>query len=281
MTVYLNGQFVDRADAHVSVDDRGFVFGDGVYEVTRSRDGVLLEGDRHVRRLERSLAGLDLSYSPAELPAVSLRLLRDNGLARGEATVYWQVTRGAAAPRTHWFPPAGTPVTVFASASPFAPLHDKRATGVSTILLPDQRWARCDLKTINLLPNVIAKQKAVVAGVHEALLQRDGVVMEGAATNFFGVIDGVVRTHPRSNYILPGITREVVLELADELGMPVREEPILVDDLPRLTESFLTGTTNDVMPVVAIDGKPVGDGKPGPVAGRLYSALIARWRVGD
>ena len=122
--VYVNGQFVDRDQAVVSVNDRGFVFGDGVYEVTRSRDGVLLEVDRHVRRLERSLAGLDLVYSPSELVAISLRLLRDNGLARGEATVYWQVTRGAA-PRTHQFPPAGTPVTVYASASPFTPLHDK------------------------------------------------------------------------------------------------------------------------------------------------------------
>ena len=279
--VYLNGAFVDRADAKVSVDDRGFVFGDGVYEVTRSRDGVLLEVDRHVRRLERSLAGLDLSFAPGELPAISLRLLRDNGLARGEATVYWQVTRGAASPRTHWFPPVGTPVTVFAAASPFAALHDKRATGVSTILLADQRWARCDLKTVNLLPNVLAKQKAVVAGVHEALLQRDGVIMEGAATNFFGVIDGVIRTHPRSNYILPGITREVVLELAAELGMSVREDPMFVDDIARLSESFLTGTTNDVMPVVTIDGQTVGDGRPGPIAGRLYSALMARWRMGD
>jgi D-alanine transaminase len=281
MTVYLNGKFVDRGDAVVSVDDRGFVFGDGVYEVTRSRDGVLLEVDRHVRRLERSLAGLDLVYSPSELPAISLRLLRDNGLARGEATVYWQVTRGAASPRTHQFPPAGTPVTVLASASIFTPLHDKRAAGVGTILLADQRWARCDLKTVNLLPNVLAKQKAVAAGVHEAILMRDGVIMEGAATNFFGVIDGVVRTHPRSNYILPGITREVVLELAHELGLAVREEPMFVDDIPRLSESFLTGTTNDVMPVVAIDGQSVGDGRPGPIAGRLYSALIARWRVGD
>jgi len=280
-TVYVNGQFLDRDEAVVSVDDRGFVFGDGVYEVTRSRDGMLLEVDRHVRRLERSLAGLDLAYSPAELPAISLRLLRDNGLARGEATVYWQVTRGAASPRTHQFPPAGTPVTVLASASPFTALHEKRASGVGTILLPDQRWARCDLKTVNLLPNVLAKQKAVAAGVHEAILMRDGVIMEGAATNFFGVIDGVVRTHPRSNYILPGITREVVLELAHELGLAVREEPMFVDDIPRLSESFLTGTTNDVMPVVAIDGKPVGDGRPGPIAGRLYSALIARWRVGD
>jgi D-alanine transaminase len=280
-TVYVNGQFLDRDEAVVSVDDRGFVFGDGVYEVTRSRDGVLLEVDRHVRRLERSLAGLDLAYSPAELPAISLRLLRDNGLARGEATVYWQVTRGAASPRTHQFPPAGTPVTVYASASIFTPLHDKRASGVGTILLADQRWARCDLKTVNLLPNVLAKQKAIVAGAHEALLQRDGVVMEGAATNVFGVIDGIIRTHPRTNYILPGITREVVLELANELGMAVREEPMLVDDMSRLSECFLTGTTNDVMPVVTIDGRLVGDGRPGPIAGRLYSALIARWRVGD
>src|SRR4029077_5674819 len=132
-------------------------------------------------------------------------------------TVYWQGTRGAA-PRTHQFSPAGTPVTVYARASFSTSLHEKRTTGAGVILLPDQRWARCDLKTVNLLPNVLAKQKAVAAGVHEALLARDGVVMEGAATNFFGVIDGVVRTHPKSNYILPGITREVVLELAAELA---------------------------------------------------------------
>ena len=281
MLVYLNGAFVDHVDAKISVDDRGFIFGDGVYEVTRSRDGALLEVDRHVRRLERSLAGIDISFSPSDLPAVSLRLLRENNLARGEATVYWQVTRGAAAPRTHQFPPASTPVTVYASAGSFTSLHEKRVTGVGTILLPDQRWARCDLKTVNLLPNVLAKQKAVAAGVHEALLMRDGVIMEGAATNFFGVIDGMVRTHPKTNNILPGITREVVLELAAELGIAVREEPMLVDDIPRLTESFLTGTTNDVMPVVAIDGRPVGDGRPGPIAGRLYSALMNRWRVGD
>jgi D-alanine transaminase len=280
MTVYLNGRYVDRDEAVVSVDDRGFVFGDGVYEVTRARDGILLEVDRHVRRLERSLAGLDIAYAPGDLPAISLRLLRDNNLARGEATVYWQVTRGAAA-RTHWFPPAGTPVTVYASATPFTPPHDKRATGVGTILVPDQRWARCDLKTVNLLPNVLAKQKAVAAGMHEALLVRDGVVMEGAATNFFGVIDGVVRTYARSNYILPGITREVVLELAEELGIAVEQGPIFVDDIPRMSECFITGTTNDVMPVVTIDGRAVGDGRPGPIAGRLYSALIARWRVGD
>src|SRR5579862_1637756 len=183
MTVYLNGRYVDRGEAVVSVDDRGFVFGDGVYEVTRARDGILLEVDRHARRLEKSLAGLEISYSSADLPAISQRLLRDNNLARGDATVYWQVTRGAAAPRAHWFPPTGTPVTVYASATPFAPPHDKRAAGVGTILVPDQRWARCDLKTVNLLPNVLAKQKAVAAGMHEALLVRDGVVMEGAATN--------------------------------------------------------------------------------------------------
>lgn len=280
MTVYLNGRYLDRSEAVVSVDDRGFVFGDGVYEVTRAHDGVLLEVDRHAKRLEKSLAGIEIAYSPADLPEVSLRLLRENNLTRGDATVYWQVTRGAA-PRTHWFPPTGTPVTVYANAMPFTPPHDKRATGVGTMLVPDQRWARCDLKTVNLLPNVLAKQKAVAAGMHEALLVRDGVVMEGAATNFFGVIDGVVRTYPRSNYILPGITRGVVLELAYELGIAVEQGPIYVDDLPRLSESFLTGTTNDVMPIVAIDGRAVGDGRPGPIAGRLYSALMARWHMGD
>jgi D-alanine transaminase len=279
--VYLNGRYVPRNEAVVSVEDRAFLFGDGVYEVTRTINGTLIEAARHVRRLERGLAGLSLPFTPAqaaELLGVSARLLAENGLMTGESLVYWQVTRGAA-PRLHQFPPAGTPPTVYASAAAFTPPHAKRGTGVAAITHPDIRWARCDLKTVNLLPNVLAKQAAVAAGAYEAMLIRDGVVTEGSSTNIFGVLDGVIRTTPRTNYILPGITREVVLELAHREKLPVREEPIIVDDLPRLSEVFLTGTTNDVMPVVTIDGRPVGNGRPGPIAGRLYAVLAAHFGV--
>jgi D-alanine transaminase len=279
--VYLNGRYVPRNEAVVSVEDRAFLFGDGVYEVTRSINGTLIEVARHLRRLERGLAGLSLPFTPAEateLLGISARLLADNGLTTGEALVYWQVTRGVA-PRLHQFPPAGTPPTVYASAAAFTPPHAMRGTGVAAITHPDIRWARCDLKTVNLLPNVLAKQAAVAAGAYEAVLIRDGVVTEGSSTNVFGVLDGVVRTTPRTNYILPGITRDVVLELAHREKLPVREEPITLDDLGRVSEVFLTGTTNDVMPVVTIDGRPVGDGRPGPIAGRLYAVLAAHFGV--
>jgi D-alanine transaminase len=273
--VYLNGKYLPRRDAVVSVEDRAFLFGDGVYEVIRTVNATLLEAARHIRRLERGVAGLSLAFSSADarnLLAVSERLLDEGGLTTGEALVYWQVTRGAA-PRTHQFPPASTPVTVYASASAFRPPHQSRGTGVAAITLPDQRWARCDLKTVNLLPNVLAKQAAVNAGVFEAVFVRDGAITDCASTNVFGVVDGVIHTVPHSNYILPGVTRDVVVELAHKLGIPVREEPMFAADLSRLDELFLTGTSTDVMPVVTLDGRPVGSGRPGPVTANLYNAL--------
>jgi D-alanine transaminase len=273
--VYLNGQFLPRRDAVISVEDRAFTFGDGVYEVTRTVDGTLIEAARHVRRLERGVAALSLPFSSADasqLVSISERLLAEGQATKGEALVYWQVTRGAA-PRAHQFPPSSVPPTVYASVAPFTPPHDRRGTGVAAITVPDQRWARCDLKTVNLLPNVMAKQAAVAAGAWEAILVRDGAIAEGSSTNLFGVIDGHIYTAPKSNYILPGVTRDVVIELAHRLQLPVREEPMFWTDIPRLSELFLTGTTNDVMPVVTLNGRPIGDGRPGPVAGRLYAAL--------
>jgi D-alanine transaminase len=275
---YLDGRYLPRQDARISVDDRGFLFGDGVYEVVRVRDAVFIEMDRHLSRMARGLGALSLAFDPAPFREISDRLVEDNDLRRGEALVYWQVTRGAADSRTHQFPPPGTPVTVYASATAFAPPEAQRTQGVRAILVPDQRWSRCDLKTINLLPNVMAKQRAIAAGVWEAIQVRDGAVTEGASTNVFGVLDGVLRTYPRSPYILPGVTRDVVVELATAIGLAVREEPLFVDDLPWLSECFLTGTTNDVMPVTEIDGHRVGLGRPGPIAARLYGALMARWR---
>ena len=281
--VYLDGAFLPRAEARVSVDDRGFLFGDGAYEVTRAVDGRLFEDGGHRRRLARTLEGLRIELAPAALAgldAVALRLLRENDLLAGEATIYLQVTRGVAVPRTHHFPPAGTRPTVYVAASRFVPPEALRARGASVILVPDIRWARCDLKTVNLLPNALAKQRAVEAGADEALFVRDGVVLEGAHTNAFAVLDGVLRTAPATNYILPGITRDVVLALAPSLGIPVREYPLLVEELPRASELFVTSTTSDVLPVVRVDGAPVGDGAPGPVARRLLDALRARMRAG-
>jgi D-alanine transaminase len=275
--VYLNGEFLPRHEAKLSVDERGFFFGDGVYEVTRAVDGRLFESGRHLKRLARGLRELRLepSISLGEIEAVSLELLRRNDITSGEGTVYLQITRGAA-PRTHHFPPAGTPCTVFLSAQRFALPSDKRATGVSVVTYPDIRWSRCDIKTVNLLAAVMAKQHAVDHGVFEAIFVRESAITEGSHTNVFGVIDGELRTYPASNLILPGITRDVVLEVARELDVPVNETPFHVHHLPQLQEAFLTGTTTDVMPIVSIDGTPVGDGRPGKVSMQLYEALAAR-----
>ena len=283
MTVYLNGVYLDRAQATVSVDDRGFLFGDGVYEVTRAHHGQLFEGERHLRRLARGLEGIGLAL-PAGLAAalleISGRLLRENGLEEGDATVYLQITRGTA-PRTHHFPPPGTAPTVFLSASRLKVPEDVRARGAHVITTPDLRWARCDLKTVNLLPNVLAKQQAVAAGAFEAVFMRDGVIIEGASSNTFAVIGGVLRTHPATHRILAGITREVVLELAADLGIPVAEQPVTAAELAGgASEVMVMATTADVMPVVRVDGRVVGDGRPGPIARALHKALLARMERG-
>jgi D-alanine transaminase len=275
--VYLNGQFLPRSEAKLSVDDRGFFFGDGVYEVTRVVRGRLFEWDRHAKRLARGLrelrieAGLDLDT----IRSLQERLVRENGILEGQGTVYLQITRGAA-PRTHHFPPAGTPATVFLSATSFVPASEVRARGVAVTTYPDYRWSRCDLKTVNLLPAVMAKQFASDHDAFESIFVREAVITEGSHTNVFGVLGGEVRTYPNSNYILPGITRDVVIELAHELGIPISETPIYLHEVAALEECFLTGTTSDVMPVVTIDGKPVGSGRPGAITMRLYEALARR-----
>jgi D-alanine transaminase len=275
--VYLNGQYLPRAEARLSVDDRGFFFGDGVYEVTRAVQGRLFEWERHARRLARGLRELRLTagLSMDELREIQLRVLRENDLLSDQATVYLQITRGAA-PRTHHFPPAGTPPTVFLSASGFTPPSEQRARGVAAVTYPDYRWSRCDLKTVNLLPSVMAKQHAADNGAFEAVFVRQAVITEGSHTNVFGVIDGELRTYPNSNFVLPGVTRDVVVEIAHELGLPVSETPIFVHEVPRLQELFLTGTTSDVMPVVSLDDRTIGNGAPGPMTMQLYRALALR-----
>ncbi|HEV7837035.1 MAG TPA: D-amino-acid transaminase [Gemmatimonadaceae bacterium] len=274
--VYVNGEFLPRGKAKVSVEDRGFVFGDGVYEVLRVINGRLFATRFHNERLERSLKGILIELkgedSPARFVDIGKQLLRDNSLLDGEATLYMQVTRGATT-RAHYFPPPDITPTVYISVARFTPNPQLAQSGASAITHPDLRWGRCDLKTLNLLPNVLASQVAKERGAFEAMLIRDGIVTEGAKTNFFGVVDGNLRTHPSDTHILPGITRSVLRELAREVGIEIDETPITVEEIPRLSELFLTGTTTDVMPIVSLDGKAVGKGKPGELTRKLQKVL--------
>jgi D-alanine transaminase len=274
--VYVNGSFVPRKEARVSVEDRGFVFGDGVYEVLRVINGRLFATRFHNDRLERSLDGvritLDSGDSPPTFIDIGKQLLRENDLMRGEATLYIQVTRGATT-RAHNFPPHEVKPTIYISVARFTPYAEFAQTGASAISHVDLRWGRCDLKTLNLLPNVLASQTAKERGAFEAMLIRDGVVTEGTRTNFFGVVNASLRTHPSDAHILPGITRSVLRDLARDLSIELDETPISLAEIPKLSELFITGTTTDVMPIVKLDDKPVGSGRPGELTRRLQRVL--------
>jgi D-alanine transaminase len=273
--VYLNGAYLPKSEAHLSPDDRGFLFADGIYEVVRSYQGRFFGLEPHLSRMARGLRARRIDgLTASSLGSVCHELLERNGLAGRDALVYLQVTRGVA-PRTHWFPEPAVPPTVYGSTMPFKAKADP-AVGVEVITQPDQRWARCDIKSVALLPNCMAAQAAREAGVPEALLVRDGVVLEGTHTSFFAVIESEVRTAPANNYILPSITRQVVLDICAEHGIPARTEPLLLQELPGAGELFLAGTTMEIMPIVRVDGRAVGDGKPGPVARRLLELFHSR-----
>ncbi len=271
--VYLNGEYLDKGEASISVDDRGFLLADGVYEVTAAYHGAFFRLDRHLSRMENGLAAIGMELDVNFMTEVHHRLLRENGLVDAPtAKVYIQVTRGAA-PRSHAFPVPTPPSTVFAAADPMKLAADDRwLRGFSAITVPDRRWSRVDIKSIALLPNVLAEQAAVDAGADEAIQVRDGVAIEGAHANLFAVFDGVLTTHPESNRILPGITRAAVLELAADRGTPVKERPIPAEELSVANEVFLTGTTVEVRPITQIDGQPIGSGIPGPLARELQAA---------
>lgn len=270
LTVYLNGQFIPYEQATVSVEDRAFLLADGIYEVARVYGGRPFALDAHLKRLTRSARELRLPDPDlAELEQVSYELLKINQLSC--ATIYMQISRGAYNPRTHGFPTGPVRPTVLVLARPYAGSPNNHTDGVSAITVPDQRWARCDIKSVSLLPNALAKQAAAEAGAYEAIFVRDGYAIEGSSSNFMAVLDGEIRTYPKCNYILGGITREVVLDLAHKLEYRVREEGIPITALDRCTEMWVTSTTSEVMPIVKIDGRQVGDGRPGPIARALQA----------
>jgi D-alanine transaminase len=273
--VYLNGSFVDEAEARVSVDDRGFLFGDAVYEVIRLYDGAPFRLEDHLARLGRSLKGVMLPpVNLNDMAAVVYNLAAVEGKTASDALVYIQVSRGAS-PRNHPFPSPPVSPTVVAWCRPYHALPEaKFLEGIRVVTVPDDRWAKCWIKTVNLLPNVLAKEKALRAGADDALFVRDGMAIEATSANVFFVQDGTVITAPITNYILPGISRQVVLELAEQLAIPVRLMPLPVEELAHVDEVFLTHTGCGVEPVAVVDGRRLGSGV-GPVTRRLYDAFQA------
>ena len=271
---FINGCFVPWKDATVSIDDRGFQFGDAVYEVVRTYHGIPFQLEAHLVRLERSTRELCIPfpYSKAQWTQWILHGLSLAGYQ--EAKVYIQITRGVA-PREHTFPSQNRP-TVVMTIREFQGLpSEMRRVGVRACTREDLRWGRCDIKSINLLANVLAREEARKAGVFETIFVREGLVMEGALSNVMAVREGVVMTAPEGPRILSGVTRTVVLDLARKEEIPIEERFIPVNELYAADEVFLTGTTLEVLGVIQIDGKTIGQGQPGPVT----KALAAQWAL--
>ena len=274
-TVYLNGRFIPYEEALIPIEDRGMIFADGIYEVVRAYGGRLFTPDAHIERLAASAAELHLELPSAdELLRALNGVLERSGLA--DSSIYIQITRGFAGPRSHAVPRGVSP-TVFAAARP-VPRPDPKhvAEGAAAITVPDRRWHMCHVKSVGLLLNTLAKQAALDLGAQEALFLRDGVLTEGSATNAFAVFGGTVHTHPEGPHILSGITRQVVLELCALEQIPVRLEPVLVGRLYQADEVFVTGTNTEVLPMRTVDAHTIGAGQPGPVTRRLQQAFARR-----
>jgi D-alanine transaminase len=267
--VYLNGNYLPLEDACVPVLDRGFIFGDGVYEVIPVYAGKPFRLAHHLQRLKNSMTAvrIDNPHSNAEWQRLIEAIIKRNN--NGDQSIYLQVTRGVAI-RDHRFPGDATP-TVFIMSNLFQPVPEEQLQqGVSAITLDDIRWQYCHIKSIALLPNILLRQQAVEQGAAEAILIRDGNVTEGAASNVFIVHNNVIITPPKDDCLLPGITRDLVVELAKQHALPCREAPISNTDLYSADEIWVTSSTKEILPVTRIDGKAVGQGNPGPVWRRMY-----------
>lgn len=275
--VYVNGAYLPARGASVGVEDRGFLFADGVYEVWGVRGGRLLDARGHFERLKRSLRELEIQspLSEAALALVLREVLRRNRLRDG--MLYLQITRGEAQ-RDFAFPPASLPATIVIMAKPLdlAAQEMRAQTGVAVSVQPDNRWGRCDIKSVSLLPNVLAKERAKRAGAHEALLvDGDGLISEGASSSFWMVSqDGQLRTRDLGANILPGVTRAALIALAQSRQLRLEESGFSVAQAQMAREAFLTSASAGVMPVIQIDGVMIGDGRPGALSLALRAAYL-------
>lgn len=270
--VYLNGEFLPQEQAKISVMDRGFLFGDGVYEVIPVFGGQCFRVAEHLARLGYSLRETRIAepLSPQEWQVVFDRLIADHSAQHGggDQALYLQVTRGAAALREHRFPDC--PPTVFAMSRALPPLRDTAPAPIDAVLVDDIRWQRCDIKSVSLLGNVLMTQQALDAGAREAILVRDDLAREGASSNVFAVVDGVLYTAPKDRHILAGITRDLIVELARQHGLPLCEEALSVQRLHSASEIWISSSTREMVPVTKLGGRVVGNGEAGPVFAQVW-----------
>jgi D-alanine transaminase len=279
MTAYLNGQFLPLREAKISPLDRGFLFGDGGYEVIPVYSRHPFRLAEHLRRLQSTLDGMRIvnPHSDGEWRAIILRIIEQAEFA--DQAVYIQVTRGADIKRDHAFPQGVTPTVFLFTAPLVGPTQAQRDAGVAAITAADIRWDRCDLKSVAMLGNVLMRQLAVDAGCTETIMLRGGFLTEGSATNVFCVKNGIILCPPKDNRILPGITYDVVLELAARHGAPFAVRPVAEAELRAADELWITSSTKEVLPIVTLDGQPVGQGalagRPGPVTRQMYAWYAA------
>lgn len=274
-SVYLDGQFLPIESARVSVLDRGFLFGDGIYEVIPVYGRHPFRLQEHLQRLENSLAEVRITnpHTRAEWATLLSELIDHN--SGEDQSLYLQITRGVA-PRDHYFPDESTPPTLFMMSNPLAGTPEKTLqSGIAAITEVDSRWSRCNIKSISLLANVLHRQHAIDHNAKESILIRDGEVTEGAASNLFIIQQGTILTPPKGQYLLPGVTRDLLLELAQQHNLPCREAAIHEADLSTAEEIWITSSTKEIIPVTTLNQQPVGSGKPGPTALALHQHLQA------
>jgi D-alanine transaminase len=270
---YLNGNFIPKEDIRISPDDRGFLFGDGIYEVMKWYGGFFFDPESHLARLKRSLGEVRIKWQQADLFQTFAReLIKINGLDEKHALIYLQVTRGAA-PRNHAFPNPDVEPTVYSFARENGKADAEQENGVSVLLRKDIRWSRCDIKSVSLLANTLSFQEAHEKGMKECIFVRDGFITEGSRSNIFFVVNSALYTHPESGYILSGVTRKNIIRMAKESGIEVREEPVAEKDLGKIEEAFISNTSAEVTPVGFFDTLRVGNGKPGPVTLRIFKSF--------
>ncbi len=264
-TIYLNGQFISKDKACISPEDRGYYFADGVYEVIKYYKGNPFCLDEHFTRLRNSLAGIRITYTGVDkLGAICKALIEANQLSDQHAAVYIQITRGVSV-RMHRFPSGDIMPTIYIRAFPMPPMLQEMRSGIAVITHKDIRWQMCHIKSIALLPNTLMFEEAAAQGAGECLLIRDGYFTEATHSNILAVKKGILYTHPDSDLILPGITKQVVFRICRGINIQVAEEPIAASEIKEFNEWFITGTGSEILPVVKIDELTIGNGKPGPV----------------
>lgn len=274
---YVNGKILPISEATISIEDRGYQFADAIYEVIASDNGRLFCLDHHMERLERSMVGLHFPYISLEKIKSGIVSLFEQGKIP-RAAVYVQISRGVA-PRNHAYTSALEPQVIMTVREIHEPPTASRENGIHVLAVTDNRWGRCDIKTIQLLPNAMAKQMAIDNGAADAIfVSKEGIVREGTSSNLFVVSKGTLYTHPLTPEILPGITRRAILDICRKFRLSVIEQFFTLEEALAADEMFLTGTIAEVMPVVAVDDETIGDGTVGEVSRKLYTELKRRMR---